>query len=397
MSFQVSNAEYPAYFRMPTKVVAYEGAIHSLGPELAHAGARRVMIITDSGLAESAVLGQAVNSLVSSGLDYFTRVVDEPDPTIRTMDAVAAEGVQGGFDAVVGVGGGSSLDIAKGVALIMGGVGSIGAVVGVDKAAPRVAVLAAVPTTIGTGSEVSWHISVRDDERQLKLTVRSPNACPDIAILDPIAVSTLPTRIAAITAADAFTHCFESFVSNNGRWLLTDALAGGAIHAMCSNLPAYLKDPTDAIAAQEVLAASCLGGMTLSHARTGIVHQMARPLGAQCGVPHGLANAILLPRVIESTWERTKERLAELYRHLVPLERAELGSEATMSERAERTKDLIVSFFACLPIPATLTEAGVHAVPIEALTEDALQGKVAVTNPCAVSREELSEIYAACI
>ncbi len=397
MTPHISNTEYPAYYRMPTKVIAQEGAVASLGPELVAAKASSVLVITDSGLARSAILSATKDSLSNSGLKVTIRVVDEPDPTIRTIDALGAEAAKEGYDAVVGVGGGSPLDIAKGVALVMSSGTSIAAAVGVDKAAPRTVLLAAVPTTIGTGSEVSWHISVRDDERHLKVTVRSANACPDLAILDPLAVRTLPLRIAGITAADSFTHSFESFLSNNGRWLLTDALAGGAIDAICTYLPAYLKDPTEPTTALQVLSASCLGGITLSHARTGIVHQMARPLGAQYGVPHGLANAILLPRVIETIWDRVEYRLAELYRHVAVLDIDPIPWTAPTRERAERTNSLIVGFFDSLPIPHTLSEAGVAEPDLGSLTTDALQGRDAISNPCIVSRSEVQAIYAACI
>lgn len=397
MTLNISNTEYTAYYRMPTKVIAQEGAVAALGPELIKAKASRVLVITDSGLASSAVLSATIDSLTNSGLKVAVRVVDEPDPTIRTIDAVGAAAAKDGYEAVVGVGGGSPLDIAKGVALVMSSGTSIATAVGVDKAAPRTVLLAAVPTTIGTGSEVSWHISVRDDVRHLKLTVRSANACPDLAILDPLAVCTLPTKIAGITAADSFTHAFESFLSNNGRWLLTDALAGGAIDAICTYLPAYLKDPTEPTTAIQVLSASCLGGITLSHARTGGVHQMARPLGAQNGVPHGLANAILLPHFIETIWDRVEDRLAELYRHVAVLDSDPVPWRAPTRARAERTKCLIVNFFDSLPIPHTLSEAGVAEPDLGSLTTDALQGRNAIVNPCIVSRPEVQAIYAACI
>lgn len=280
------------------------------------------------------------------------------------------------------------MDAAKAAALVASHGGSVLDLVGEDKVTRSPLPVICVPTTAGTGSEVSWHISVNDTDRNLKVTIRSPLAVPAVAILDPAMVSTVPRTVAASAGMDTLTHLVESFVGNVGRWDLTDALCLHAIGIVGRSLRPYWDDRSIAEHAMQMQVAACIGGLALSHSRTGIVHQMARPLGARFHVPHGLANAVLLPWCIAFTQKSDAKRFAQLA-HALGVTRP--GDDE--AHAAARVADAIHDLNVRLDVPRSLVTFGVRSDALEALAVDALQGKPAVSNPCHASKADVVDIY----
>jgi alcohol dehydrogenase class IV len=246
----------------------------------------------------------------------------------------------------------------------------------------------AVPTTAGTGRVVSWRISVNDTKRLLKVTVRSPRVVPTAASLDAALIDSVPRPVIAAAGLDALTHSLESYVSNVGNWDLTDAIALHACGMIGRSLVPYWSNPGDREHASQMLLASCFGGLVLSHSRTGIVHQMARPLGAQFHVPHGLANAVLLPWCLEFSCSSKPKRFMRIA--------SALGEDVNGVEPAHAAKRVVSAvrrINSTIQIPASLAVFGVTEDALERLAVDALQGKPSVTNPCRASKEEVTQIY----
>lgn len=375
-------------FSLGTRIFADLPAQLILPDELKRLGAKRVLLVSDQGVVKAKLL-PAIEDAVRSTCELagvFAEVMQ--DPTVDLMNLAGKRCRDEGIDTIVAVGGGACLDAAKGAALVATSGQSIAACVGEDKVTVPPLPVIAIPTTAGTGSEVSWHISVNDTERELKVTVRSPMAVAASAILDPAMIATVPPMVAAAAGMDALTHSLESYVGNVGRWDMTDALGLHACEMIGRSMIPHWTDPGDRHHASQMLIASCFGGVALSHSRTGVVHQMARPLGALFHVPHGLANAVLLPWCLEVTHRSDPARFAKLAVAL-----GERIDGLTELEAAARAVDAVRRMNRAVRIPGSLQEFGVTESSIERMAVDALQGKATVTNPCVITKEEVMHIY----
>ena len=375
-------------FVCSTRIFQGRPAPDVLGNELERAGLRRALFVTDSGVLKANLLGAVENALPDGcdRVETFSEVMQ--DPTAALMNELGRRCVEKKVDVLVAVGGGACLDAAKGAALVATMGGSVLDIVGEDKVRVPPLPVICIPTTAGTGSEVSWHISVHDDERQLKVTVRSPLAVAMSAILDPAMVATAPRPVIASSGMDALTHLLEAYVGNVGNWDLTEALCLHAIGMIGRSLVPYFNNPADRHHALRMQIAACIGGLALSHSRTGIVHQMARPLGARFHVPHGLANAVLLPWCIAFTHKSNATRFARLARAL------NAGQDGDDEQRAaSRVAAAIHELNAQLDVPRSLATFGVRADALEDMAQDALQGKPAVSNPCHADKSEVVGIY----
>ena len=374
-------------FSSSTRTFQGRPAIEVMVAELKRLNAKRILFITDRGVL-AAGLTRALEAAVPSDLalvGVFSEVMQ--DPTAHLMDALGNRCVDEKIDALVAIGGGAAMDAAKGAALVASQGGSILDLIGENKVERAPIPLICIPTTAGTGSEVSWHISVNDTDRQLKVTVRSPLAVATTAILDPSMVSSVPQPVAAAAGMDALTHLAESYVSNVGRWDLTDALNLHAIEMVGRSILPYWKDRSDAHHALQMQIASCIGGLGLSHSRTGMVHQMARPLGAKFHVPHGMANAVLLPWCFAFAAPRNPERFARVSRALGQ------SSSSDDNVAAARLAPFLHELNQTLEVPRSLKEFGVKENDLASLAQDALQGKSTVTNPCEATKDEVMDIF----
>ena len=342
------------------------GSFETLGSTSRALGASRALIVSDRGLTPTGIASRGLQILEGEGITAVTYQDVEPDPTIEMMDEAAALAVESNCNVVIGIGGGSSMDVAKAAAIVAAGGGSIAGYVGVDKVTTPPLPVIAVPTTAGTGSEVSWHISVRDEARNLKVTVRSAWCMPKVALLDPVLLATVPPGVAAATGMDALAHCLESYTSR-GASALTDGIALEAVRLIGENLRPFVADRRNLEAAGNMMVAATLAGMVLSHARTGLCHSMARPLGAHFHIPHGLANALLLARVVQFNAMANPVKFREVARAL-----GERVDGLPTREAAGRASVAVSQLARDIGLPFSLAEVGVKREAIPAMARDTM-------------------------
>jgi alcohol dehydrogenase len=305
----------PEYFEfsLPTRVIYGIGVIDQLADALAHYGPRRALLVTDANLVQAGLAARVRAGLQRTAIDMVA-VYDQvpPNSTIQTVEDCAALGRQHGCDLIIGLGGGSVLDTAKvaNILLVKGGrvQDHQGAyLLGTTRLLP----LLLIPTTAGTGSEVTKVAVIADPEHDVKLPFAETQFLPDLAILDPELTRGLPPKLTAMTGMDALTHAIEAYVDKE--WSpATDGLALQAIRLIRDKLLLACAQPDNLQARGAMLAASCLAGIAFSHSMVGMVHGIAHALGGVYHIPHGLANALVLPEVMAYNLDARLDRYADI-------------------------------------------------------------------------------------
>ncbi|MDP3046829.1 MAG: iron-containing alcohol dehydrogenase, partial [Chloroflexota bacterium] len=288
-------------------------------------------------------------------------------------------------DAILAVGGGSPMDTAKAVGILATNGGNIRDYEGLGKVRNPLPPFVAVPTTVGTGSEITYFDVITDVQRRFKMAIASPLLAARVALLDPLLVANLPPGLVASTAMDALTHAMESYTSRLSQ-PFTDAVDLYAVEMIAANLrPAVAGDRT---ARGALLYASTLAGIGFTHSRLGNCHAMAHPLGGVCGVPHGVANAILLPHVLEFNLTFAEARLARLAEAM-----GVRTDSLSRQEAAVAAVAAVRQLAADVGIPASLRLVGVTEDAIPQMAADAMtSGNVAV-NPRPTTLEDVTRLY----
>jgi alcohol dehydrogenase len=388
-------------FAHPTRVVAGRGMIEGVGFEYMKEGAKRPLIVTDTVLRETGLVEKAEAGITGGGLEVagiFDEV--EQDSSTATVEACAAAAKEAGADSFLAVGGGSVMDTAKAATAVFTHGGSTIDYEGIytlpreddGLGAPLpVAPLACIPTTAGTGSEVSMGAVIKDPEQKVKLLIGDFPLFPRLAILDPEATATLPSSIAAATGMDAMTHAIEGYTSNQGS-PHGEAFAMQALRMMRDNLVVAVEDTADEDARGNMLVAACqaivpgAGGTSA----LGAVHSMSHTAGAQYGVPHGVANAINLPHVIRFNAEGGPE-IADRYREIALLLGVESGGSDT--EVGDALATWVSDLTARMGLPQRLSEVGVPEAGIPELVEGAMGDGCSLTNARELEPEHFEELY----
>ncbi|MBP7567794.1 MAG: iron-containing alcohol dehydrogenase [Burkholderiaceae bacterium] len=329
------------------------GAHAKVGEVVQDLAISRVFVAIDEALLKSA-LWERVQALLQAGgvtTAVFTGI--EPDPSAHTVERAFAAAQALDAQAVLAIGGGSTMDVAKAVAILATNGGRIHDYEGIDRFTRRPLPRIAVPTTAGTGSEVSGSCVITDTEKNLKMSIRHAQFNPaDIAILDPLAVSTVPAHVAAHSGLDAFVHALESYVSLQAN-PVTDALNLHAIELLSAHLRPFVAQRANADSALAMLCGSTLAGMTFGITGLGNVHCMARFVGTQLHLSHGLSNALCLPTVARFNLAATPAKFARVAQamgcHVEGLTQLEAAREAVRA---------IAELCADLGIPARLREVG---------------------------------------
>jgi alcohol dehydrogenase class IV len=379
-----------------TRVIAGRDLLGSLGFELTKEGARRVFLVTDQGIRGTGLVEKAETGLVDGGLEV-AGVFDEvpQDSSTTVVDRCAEAAKDAGADSFLAVGGGSVMDTAKVADAVFTHGGTAREQEGFFLM-PRegdgmgrpldMAPLACVPTTAGTGSEVSMAAVIKDHEQKVKLEIADFPLFPRLAVLDPESTRTLPPNVAAATGMDAMTHAVEGYVSVE--WSPHgDARSLHALRLIRDNLErAVERGPDDDEARGNMLVAASLA-ITIS---LGSTHAMSHPAGAHFGVPHGVANAIHLPHVIRFNAEGGAD-IAVRYRDVAELLGVETGgSDAAVADAlATHVSELV----ARLGLPTRLSEVGVPEEGIPALVEGAMGDGTTLLNPREPSEEDYAELY----
>ncbi len=386
-------------FQAPTRVIAGRGLIEGTGFEFAKEGASRVLIVTDEVIHGTGLIDRVRAGVEDGGLEV-AGVYDgvPPDSDSGVVKAAAAAGHEHGADSILAVGGGSVMDTAKAANVIFthgGEPREWEGYYGLPRAGDGLgrphdlAPLACIPTTCGTGSEVSFAAVIKDREEHVKFQIGDFPLYPRLAILDPESTRTLPPRIAAATGMDAMSHAIEGYVSSE--WSPHgDACALQALRLLRENLRRAVESPEDEAARGNMLIAANLAIQPTSTGAIGITHSMSHPCGAHFDVPHGVANAINLPWVIEFN-AAGGEDVAARYRDVNEVLGVEVGGSgaAVGHALAEHVREVVRA----LGLPRRLSEVGVPESAIPVLVEGAMGDGCTLVNPVEPSEEDFAELY----
>ncbi|MCE5975203.1 iron-containing alcohol dehydrogenase [Sinirhodobacter sp. WL0062] len=376
-------------YHIPTQIEFGNGAIARL-PEFVKAlGGSRVLVVGDPGVQRAGLIDRV--QAILTGASIFNAVFAdvESDPATRSVDEGTVHGKANGCDLVVGIGGGSALDTAKAIGLMLVNDGNIKDYVGIGKVPRAGAPVIAVPTTAGTGSELTIWSVLSDKVAKAKISVGSALNCPAIALLDPELTLSLPPQITAATGMDALTHALESYV-NTATQPISEAMSDQAMTLIARSLSKAVADGSDVEARGDMLLASTIAAMAFNSTRLGLVHAFAMPLGAKFGIPHGLVNAIMLPEVMRFNHLANPRKFARI---------AEIFGEKTAGLSVEEAAALSVSAIEKLKldvgITAKLSNFGVTEGRFDEIVDEAmLSGNVPV-NPRQPTNDDMKALLRA--
>jgi alcohol dehydrogenase class IV len=338
----------PFEFRLPTALRFQPGAAEHLGEICRDSGYSSAFVVVDPGLHRLGAADAALASLEAAGIDVELWTNLQPNPVTDDMEAAASAFDRREGSLVIGIGGGSALDTAKGVAVLATNGGKLRDYAGNGQVPNRCWPLLLVPTTAGTGSEVSASISVTDAATHDKLAVRDPNNCAWIAVLDPTLLTGLPAVVAAHSAMDALTHAVESYVSRRSM-PMSRLFAYEAARLINQSIEPFVADRTDPAHGANMLYGSALAGAAMSHTGTGNAHAVSRALGGRYGVIHGLGCAVALEPVMRFNVTAAEQGYAELAEAF-----GVRDPSATAAENAARTVERVAEIRAHVWIPQRL-------------------------------------------
>jgi len=364
------------------------GALHLAGRQAAGLGVRRALLVADPGLAAYGWPRLVETSLAEAGVETerFEALSSNPRDH-EIMEGVAAF-AECDCDAIVAVGGGSAMDCAKAIGIAWANNRHILTFEGVDNVERPGPPLLCVPTTSGTGAEVSQFAIVTDTARRRKIVIASKTLIPDAALLDPDVTATMSADLTAYTGLDALTHAMEAYVSN-AHGPVTDLFALDAVRLIAANLPKAMRAPDDIEARGAMQLASLYAGLAFSNAILGAVHAMAHSLGGMLDLPHGLCNAILLDHVVAYNYAAAPERYDTLGRCLG----ARFDAAAPLAEKKEATLSAIAAFKRSVGVSKGLADLGVDAARFGELARTALDDPCMLTNPRQPTQADLEALY----
>jgi alcohol dehydrogenase class IV len=374
------------HLQLPGKLTFGPGCLAAAADWIAAQTPRGVLVVTSpqpvAGLAQPLVSALQRHGIAAVVWDEI-RTEPHVDDLARGLSA--ARDAQA--DVIVGLGGGSAMDVAKLIAALLDGRQQIGEVFGIGKLAGRATKLVCIPTTSGTGSEVSPIAIVQDSADGMKKGVISPFLVPDAAFVDPELTVGMPPAVTAATGIDALTHCIEAY-ANRQAHPVVDTWALEGIRRIARSLGAACMDGKDLAARSDVALGSLYGGLCLGPVNTAAVHALAYPLGSDFGVAHGVSNAVLLAHVLEFNLPAATERYAEVARALG------VGDSGPAEQTAMRGVELIRDLNRRCGIPAHIAELGVPASAIDRMADSALTvQRLLQQNPRTVTVEDARDIY----
>lgn len=377
----VQGIESPFSFHLPTNVQFGVGSASRLGEMLLSMGVRRVFLVTDQGVRQAGLLDGVIHSLEEKGLHFQIYADVEPDPSLETIQAGAAMFQQQSFDCMVAIGGGSPIDTAKGIRVLAANGGGIGQYAGVNRVHAASAIpLIAIPTTSGTGSEVTIFGVYSDWENHVKITVTSPHMAPSTALIDPALTLSLPAKMTAATGIDALAHGIETFFSLRSS-PASDALAIHAMKMIAPHLRRAVRDGADMEARIGMSQGSVLAGMAFNNGFLGLAHAIGSALSGHCHVPHGVAIGLLLPHVVAFNTPVRPEK-AELIADVLGSVQKETGTAA----------ELVGQLVRDIGLPQRLQEVGVPEAKLVDIAKDSFKSGMMKWNPRLPTEQEVLEL-----
>ena len=371
------------------------GALKKLPDFLKAAGSTKVMLISDRMLEEIGVVDKVRKILADGGLEYAEYLDVVGNPTTDIVKAAGDKYVAEKCNGLLAVGGGSPMDVAKAVGVVAKFGGDIGDYEGVGKVPGKIDTLICVPTTAGTGSEVTVAAVITDTKRNYKLSVLGPQISPDYAVLDPELIMTAPASVAAACGVDALIHAMESYINTDAN-PFSKAMAEAAMSLIGGNIRAFVGNRGNADAACAMMLGSCLAGIAFANNRLGDIHAMSHPVSAFFNVPHGVANAVLMPKIFEFNAICADERYAKIYEYVT-------GKKAGEDFVPQMCCDALAQLNADLGIPAHFADvaqvkANGGAARFEELIPqmaiDAMKSGNVTVNPRKTTVKDVEALYA---
>ena len=374
------------------EIVFGAGVLNEIGYAARRLGAVRPFLVTDPGVTEAGWAGQALHHLQAAGLSPTTWSGVTPNPKDHEVVAGAQAYLEQGCDVLVAVGGGSAIDAAKAIAVLVSNGGSIFDYEGIDRIPRPIPPLVAAPTTGGTGADVSQFAVITDTTRRLKATLIGKTLVPDISLTDPCLLVTMPGWLSATTGLDALTHGVEAYVSRAASFL-TDEHALSAVALIGRHLARSVHDPLDATARVGMARASLSAGLAFTNAILGAAHAISHQIGGALDLPHGMLNAILLPHVVRFNAEHDARRFRPLAQALGVPDALRLPHDEVGEALARQIGDLATGIGA----PRTLSEIGVVQTDLAAFARQTLYDACLSTNPRPVDEQDVSAILRAAL
>lgn len=365
------------------------GAIKSIPEEAARRGFKKALIVTDKDLIKFGVAKRVFDVLEEAGLAYEVFDSLKQNPTIKNVQDCVAAFKAAGADYMIAIGGGSSMDTAKGAGIIINNpeYADVRSLEGVAPTKHPAVPTFAVPTTAGTAAETTINYVITDEEKRRKFVCVDPHDIPQIAIVDSDMMSSMPKGLAAATGMDALTHAIEGYVTP-GAWELSDMFSLKSIQLIADNLRAAVNDGCPQ-AREKMSLGQYVTGMAYSNVGLGLVHGMAHPLGAFYDTPHGVANALLLPYVMEYNADYTGEK----YREIAKIFGVEGAEKMSPAEYRKAAVDAVRRLALDVKIPQKLSELNVKEADLEALTESAFADVCTPGNPRKATKEDILALY----
>lgn len=373
-------------FSVPQEIIVGKGSLARLPEAAEKLGGKHGFIISGPHLNKMGIVASCSESLENAGIKVDAYTETEGNPSVETVEKAAAAFCKSGADFIIALGGGSPMDVAKAVGVVARYGGSITEYEGGGRVPGDIIPLIAIPTTAGTGSEVTAFSVITDHSRNYKLTVFSYKLIPAYAILDPELLTTAPVSVAAACGIDAMVHALEAYISKDAS-PFSDAMAEKALELIGKNIRRYVADRTDIEAAEAMITGSLFAGIAFSWARLGDVHAMSHPVSAYFDVPHGVANAILLPTIVEYNALADRGKYLKLFNYISLTSASEAEFEPFM------LVDLLTELNEQLGIPGSLGEVGVTADKFDAMADDAMKSGNIAVNPRSTTKKDVLSLY----
>ena len=365
------------------------GAINAIPDEIKSRGFGKVMVASDPDLVKFGVSKKVTDVLDNAGIAYELFTDIKPNPTIQNVQAGVEKFKACGADCIVAIGGGSSMDTAKAVGIIIANpeFADVRSLEGVAPTKNKCVPIIAVPTTAGTAAEVTINYVITDAEKNRKMVCVDVHDIPVVAVVDPDMMSSMPKGLTAATGMDALTHAIEGYITK-GAWELSDMFEIKAIELISKNLRTATYEGKNMVARENMALAQYVAGMAFSNVGLGCVHSMAHPLGARFDIAHGVANALLLPIVMEYNMPAAKEKYCDIAKAM--------GVDITgmsVDEGAKAAVDAVKKLSIDLGIPQTLREINIPESALGQLANDAFNDVCTGGNPREITEADILELY----
>ncbi len=371
-------------FPSRTRLVFGAGSAGRVGEFAGETGAKNVLLVTDAGIVTSGHAGRVRASLEAAGLRVTLFDKARENPTTKCVEDCVLVARGAGIDCIVGLGGGSSMDTAKGCNFILTNGGQMKDYWGVGKAMKPMLPFIAIPTTAGTGSEMQSAALIADEITHQKMACLDPNCAARMAILDPTLTLSQPPRVTACTGIDAIAHAVESAVTTK-RNELSQKLSSEAFKLLVAGFPVVMSEPGNLAARSQMQLGAAYAGAAIENSMLGAAHAAANPLTAQFGIAHGHAVGLMLPQVVRFNSEDAE--ISELYSRLAAI----AGFEATPKALAAQLE----SFLTLTRLPTSLEAAGVKRDSLPMLAEEAARQWTAGFNPRPITAKDFLQLYSA--